>query len=79
MLGTGWITEQVDYTQDGSQVVIRAYYGSSQYNTKQMSRLIDEIVSDCKEHGIETLTPNELARMKEEWDAPRNKSNGNSA
>uniref|UniRef100_A0AAU8B6F2 NinB protein n=1 Tax=Dulem virus 33 TaxID=3145751 RepID=A0AAU8B6F2_9CAUD len=79
MLGTGWITEQVDYTQDGSQVVIRAYYGSSQYNTKQMSRLIDELVSDCKDHGIETLTPRELARMKEEWHASGNKGNGNPA
>ena len=69
MLGTGWITEQADFAQDGEQVIIRAYYGSSQYNTKQMSRLIDGVVAECKELGIETATPEELARIKETWDA----------
>lgn len=66
-IGKGWPTEQVDYTPDGDRVVIRAYYGSSTYNTKQMSRLIDMVVSECKEQGIETLTPLELERMKEAW------------
>lgn len=66
-LGTGWPTEQVDFSPDGDRVVVRAYYGSSQYNTKQMSRLIDMVVEDAKELGIETLTPEELSRMKEEW------------
>lgn len=67
MLGTGWPTEQVDYSPSGREVVVRAYYGSSQYNTRQMSRLIDMAVEDAKDLGIETLTPLELERMKEEW------------
>lgn len=67
MLGIGWPTEQVDYTEDGERVIIRAYYGSSTYNTKQMSRLIDSVVQDCKSVGIETLPPEKLAAMKEEW------------
>lgn len=67
MLGTGWVTEQLDYARDGETLVIRAYYGSSKYNTKQMSRLIDYIVAEAKDLDIETLTPQELARMKEEW------------
>lgn len=67
MLGTGWPTEQVDISEDGDKLVIRAYYGSSQYSTRQMSRLIDTVVEDAKGLGIETLTPLELARLKEEW------------
>ena len=67
MLGTGWPTEQVDYSPSGRELVIRAYYGSSQYNNKQMSRLIDTVVEDAKALGIETLTPMELSRLKEEW------------
>ena len=67
MLGTGWPTEQVDYSPSGREVIIRAYYGSSQYNTRQMSRLIDMAVADAKDLGIEVLTPLELERMKEEW------------
>lgn len=66
-LGTGWPTEQVDYTPDGERLVIRAYYGSSRYNTKQMSRLLDSVVEDCKEQDIETLTERELSLLKEEW------------
>lgn len=66
-MGEGWPTEQVDFTPDGERVIIRAYYGSSQYNTRQMSRLIDLVVQDCKEQGIETLTPQQLDALKEGW------------
>ena len=67
MLGTGWPTEEVDYQQDGDNLVIRAYYGSSRYNAKQMGRIIDRAVEDAKDLGIETLTPDELARMNLDW------------
>lgn len=70
-MGTGWPTEVVDFTQDGEKVVIRAYYGSSRYNTKQMSRLIDEVVEDCKELGIETLPPYKIAALMEVWDGQK--------
>lgn len=66
-LGTGWPTEQVDYTPDDERLIIRAYYGSSRYNTKQMSRLIDSVVEDCKAQDIETLSERELSLLKEEW------------
>lgn len=68
-LGTGWPTEIVDYDPDGERVVIRSYYGSSTYNAKQMSRLIDWVIEECKDQGIETMTPEELARLKEDWHA----------
>lgn len=67
-LGTGWPTEQVDFAPDGDRVVIRAYYGSSTYTRKRMSRLIDMAVQDAKAlGGIETMTPQELARLVEGW------------
>jgi hypothetical protein len=59
-LGTGWPTEQVDYAPDGEHVVIRAYYGSSTYNTKQMSRLLEAVVEECKGLGIETRPKEEI-------------------
>ena len=46
---------------------IMSYIGSSDYDTAQMSRLIDLIVQDCKEQGIETLSEEKLAAMNEEW------------
>jgi hypothetical protein len=45
----------------------RVYKGSSEFDTKEMSIFIDGIVSEAKELGIETMTPNELAKMKSLW------------
>lgn len=45
----------------------RFWVGSSDYNTEEMSILIDGIVQEAKQLGIETLTPAELARLKDEW------------
>lgn len=74
MIGTGWVSEQVDYMPDGIHVVIRTYYGSSQYNKKQMSRLIDNIVQDCQAEGIETKTPDEIANLLNLWEQERKKN-----
>lgn len=41
--------------------------GSSEYDTKEMSVFIDGIISDCKELGIETMTPDEIERIKAQW------------
>lgn len=41
--------------------------GSHEYNTLEMSRLIDGLVSECKEVGIETATPDEIARMLKQY------------
>ena len=51
--------------QTGHQ--LQVYYGSSTFDTKEMSIFIDGIVRDCKELGIETMTPAELERMKSQW------------
>lgn len=64
--GIGWLTERTASKLEGCVNVI-LYYGSSTYDTRQMSRLIDMIVHDCKEHGIETMTPFELDALKERW------------
>lgn len=42
--------------------------GSSDYDTKEMSQLIDGLVSECKEAGIETLPPAEIERMMEVYE-----------
>lgn len=47
---------------------VRLYIGSSDYDTVQMSRLIDLVVTDCKEFRIDTLTPQERDRLLKEWE-----------
>ena len=39
--------------------------GSSSMNVQEMSALVDLAVQDAKEQGIQTLTPNELAHIRE--------------
>lgn len=41
--------------------------GSHTYDTKEMSRLIDGVVSEAKSLGIETLPETELERIKSLW------------
>jgi len=43
------------------------YKGSSEYDSKEMSILIDGLVRDAQELGIETLPPAEIERMKQQW------------
>lgn len=62
-------TSQVKQGKDGK--AYRTYTvlaGSSTYDTKEMSELINGLVAECKEQGIETLPPEELARMMSEYE-----------
>jgi len=57
-----------DKSVDGTNgIQLQLFFGSSTFDTKQMSRLIDGIVSEAKDLGIETATPEELSRLKDEW------------
>jgi len=63
-LGEVWVDGEL-------RACLQCYYGSSVYDTKEMSRLIDGTVQEAKELGIETLTPSELAAMKSAWGRER--------
>ena len=65
--GLGWFCEDTGTSKLQGCTNIIFYAGSSTFDTAQMSRLIDSIVEDCKAVGIETMTPEELSRIKEEW------------
>ncbi|HHX11143.1 MAG TPA: hypothetical protein GX729_07260 [Firmicutes bacterium] len=65
--GMGWLTNTLGPSKLEGYTNIIAYYGSSTYDSKQMSQLIDLLVTDCKEQGIETATPEEIERMKQQY------------
>ena len=48
-------------------VQLQCYFGSSSYDTKEMSVLLEGVISECKEAGIETLPDEEIQRMNAEW------------
>lgn len=41
--------------------------GSHTYDSKEMSILLNGTISDAQEQGIETITPDEKARMLQQW------------
>ena len=58
-------TEELGEIEINGQKAIQllCYFGSSSYDSKEMSALIDGTVSEAKELGVETLTPEEIAKM----------------
>lgn len=69
--GLGWIAERQGYSKLKGYENVVVYYGSSVYDTRQMSRLINLLVEECKEQEIETLPPEKLAAMTERWGGVR--------
>ena len=65
--GKGFICEDIGKSKLEGYTNIFSYYGSSTYNQQEMSILLDYIVEEAKEMGIETLTTSELERMKSLW------------
>ena len=61
--GIGW-----QYDTDTSKIKgcvnVILYYGTSTYDTKQMTRFLDEVVEEAKRVGVETKTPSEIAELK---------------
>ena len=51
-------------TENGLFKVYLPMRGSHTYDTAEFSRFLDHVIEDAKELGIETETPEELARME---------------
>ena len=61
--GIGWSVEPFPSKIPGC-VNLKCYFGSSCYDTTQMSALIDRIIEECKLQGIPTMTPKEIAELE---------------
>ena len=68
--GKAWFCEvgDTELIGDIEFKIVFLYYGSSSFNQQQMSRLIDNLVQDCKASGIETKSPEEIESMLKEYD-----------
>ena len=59
--GTGDFAEEINI---GGKPVVAVYYGSSKYNAVEFSRLLDEVIDEARELGIDIIPPNEVERLK---------------
>ena len=60
-------------TLNGQEAVqLLCYFGSSTYNTQEMSVLLDGVISEMKEMGLQPPLSSDMKRALEEWDAQHN-------
>lgn len=46
---------------------VRVYFGSSTYDTHQMSRFIDSLIQEAESQGIQTIPKDKVEKMLEAW------------
>ena len=73
--GLGWVVQIVGEVNES--FIVNAHYGSSVYDTKQMSSFIDYLIQDCEALGLETISAREKSLLLEGWDEKINKSGSN--
>ncbi len=66
--GLGWFCVDLGESKLNGYTRLVAYYGSSTYNTQEMTRLIDAVVTDCKEQGINTMTMSDIMLLANDND-----------
>lgn len=64
--GQGWQTEVTPSANPG-YANVTVWYGSSVYDSGQMSALIDCLKQDCNDYGIPVMTDAETDRLIELW------------
>ena len=68
-------TKCVKVAQENKTTVYfyRVYRGSHEYDSSEMSRLINGTIEECKAQGIQTASPEELKHMEALWEQKYNK------
>ena len=69
------ISEYVKYCEEAGESTLngklfkhyKVYKGSSEFDSREMSIFLDGIVSEAKEMGIPTETPEQIANLKSLW------------
>ena len=69
------IGEYVKYCEEAGESTLngklfkhyKVYKGSSEFDTREMSIFLDGVVSEAKDMGIPTETPDQIAKLKALW------------
>lgn len=75
--GLGWFCKDMGDSKMKGYTKLAIYFGSSSYNTKEMERLIDAVIIDCQELGIETKTKEEIMQFRNDNDAKKEEESEN--
>lgn len=66
--GLGWVCEDLGESKLSGYTKLIAYYGSSTYNTKEMTRLIDAVIQECRELGIQAMPLSDVMLLQNDND-----------
>lgn len=66
--GLGWVCEELGESKLDGYTKLIAYYGSSTYNTKEMTRLIDAVIQECEMQGIQTMPLSDFLLLQNDND-----------
>lgn len=72
--GTGWVVENMGKHRYPGYVVLACYHGSSAYDTKEMSQLIDWLIDEAKNLGIDVISDADRALLLEDWNEVKKKT-----
>lgn len=64
--GIGWISDTLSH--NGNNAYIRMYFGSSVYNTEQMALLIDWLLDEAHDMGIQSYSDKERTEALNAWE-----------
>lgn len=65
--GVGWLVENMGRSSFPGYVVLACYHGSSAYDTKEMSQLIDWLIDEAKNVGVDVISDADRALLLEDW------------
>lgn len=62
--GIGWLCDIFGESKIEGYTNVIIYYGSSQFNTKEMTVFLNGIIQECESVGIPTLTEEQIKKLK---------------
>lgn len=71
------VGETIMYDEDGDavrMVYLNCYFGSSTYDSKEFSILLDGVISDMKDLGLTPPPSGDMQRAIENWEAKHDKA-----
>ena len=66
--GLGWVCEVLRESKISGYINVIAYYGSSSYTSAELTRVIEAIIDDCKELGINTMSLADIMLLRNDND-----------
>ena len=71
--GTGWLIEDIGESKLNGYTRLALWKGSSQFDTKQMSRLIEGLIQEAEQCGIVVMDEAKRQLLLDSWETDRKK------